>query len=208
VRREHQTDTGVVVSYPVTFSVEYQERRSRLSTFFRILLCIPIFIWLALWAILTYITVIIAWFVIVITGRYPTALYNFNAGFLTVATQATGYSMLLCDGYPPFAPGDGNYPIQMGFDGPLPKYSRLLTFFRFILAIPIMIIRYVLTFLMEIAALFGWFVIVITGRCPRGLFDMMVLAGSYIARSDAYLLLLTQTYPPFQDETTRTAGIA
>jgi Domain of unknown function (DUF4389) len=196
------------VSYPVTFNVEYQERRSRLTTFFRILLAIPLFIWLALWGILTYITVVIAWFAIVITGHYPTGLYNFNAGFLKVATQATGYSMLLCDGYPPFTPDNSAYPIQMDFEGPLPKYSRLLTFFRFILAIPILIIRYVLTFLMEIAAFFGWFVIVITGKCPRGLFDMMVLAGSYIARSDAYLLLLTETYPPFQDETTRAAGIA
>ena len=40
---------------------------------------------------------------------------------------------------------------------------------------------------------------------PRGLFDLMVLANSYTARSDAYLYLLTETYPPFQDDTTRTA---
>jgi hypothetical protein len=42
---------------------------------------------------------------------------------------------------------------------------------------------------------------------PRGLFDVMVLANSYIARSDAYLFLLTETYPPFQDEMTRAAGL-
>jgi hypothetical protein len=35
----------------------------------------------------------------------------------------------------------------------------------------------------------------------------MVLANSYMARSDAYLFLLTETYPPFQDEITRSAGI-
>ena len=35
----------------------------------------------------------------------------------------------------------------------------------------------------------------------------MVLANSYIARSDAYLFLLTETYPPIQDEQTRTAGM-
>jgi hypothetical protein len=33
-----------------------------------------------------------------------------------------------------------------------------------------------------------------------------VLANSYTARSDAYLYLLTETYPPFQDQQTRTAG--
>jgi hypothetical protein len=36
----------------------------------------------------------------------------------------------------------------------------------------------------------------------------MVLANSYMARSDAYILLLSETYPPFQDEHTRAAGIA
>jgi hypothetical protein len=46
----------------------------------------------------------------------------------------------------------------------------------------------------------------VTGKMPRGLFDLMVLANSYTARSDAYLFLLTETYPPFQDEQTRAAG--
>ena len=49
--------------------------------------------------------------------------------------------------------------------------------------------------------------ILITGKLPRGLFDLMVLANSYTARSDAYLYLLTETYPPFQDEQTRAAGL-
>lgn len=62
--------------------------------------------------------------------------------------------------------------------------------------------------LLEIAAVAAWFVIVVTGKLPRGLFDVMVLANSYTARSDAYLFLLTETYPPFQDEHTRSAGTA
>ena len=54
--------------------------------------------------------------------------------------------------------------------------------------------------LLEIGAFAAWFVILITGKMPRGLFDLMVLANSYTARSDAYLYLLTETYPPFQDD--------
>ena len=91
---------------------------------------------------------------------------------------------------------------------PLAEYSRLKTGFRFILAIPIVILRYVIGLLLEVAAVAAWFVILITGRLPRGLFDVMVLANSYIARSDAYLFLLTETYPPFQDQETRSAGLA
>ena len=96
----------------------------------------------------------------------------------------------------------------MHFAGPLERYSRLKTFFRVILAIPILILRYVMSLLLEVGAVAAWFVILVTGKMPRGLFDLMVLANSYTARSDAYLLLLTETYPPFQDEQTRAAGIA
>ena len=99
-------------------------------------------------------------------------------------------------------------PTRCGcsFDGPLERYSRLKTRFRIILAIPILVVRYVMQLMLEIGAIGAWFVIVVTGGMPRGLFDLMVLANSYIARSDAYLMLLTETYPPFQDEQTRSAG--
>jgi hypothetical protein len=40
-------------------------------------------------------------------------------------------------------------------------------------------------------------VIVITGRHPRGLFDVMKFALVYEARAGAYHLLVTETYPPF-----------
>jgi len=75
----------------------------------------------------------------------------------------------------------------------LVRYSRLKTLFRIILAIPIAIVRYVMGLLLEVGAVAAWIVIVITGTMPRGLFDMMVLANSYTARSDAYLWLLTET---------------
>lgn len=115
---------------------------------------------------------------------------------------------LLCDPYPPFGGSDDpSYPVRMHFAGSLPRYSRLKTFFRGILAIPIWILRYAINLLFEIGSVAAWFVIVIMGRLPRGLFDVMVLANSYTARSDAYLFLLTETYPPFQDDDTRSAGL-
>jgi len=87
------------------------------------------------------------------------------------------------------------------------RHRGLKTSFRYILAIPIVIVRYATNLLLEIGAIGAWFVILITGKLPRGLFDVMVLANSYTARSDAYLFLLTETYPPFQDEHTRSAGL-
>jgi hypothetical protein len=197
------------VSYPVTFEADYVERRSRLTTFFRLILAIPVAIVLYVFGIVAWFGVVIAWFAIIITGRYPKGLYDFVADFTRFLARVTAYSVLLTDVYPPFnGSHDASYPVRMEFAGPLERYSRLKTLFRVILAIPIVILRYVVNLLLEIGAFASWIVIVITGKMPRGLFDVMVLANSYTARSDAYLFLLTETYPPFQDENTRTAGIA
>jgi hypothetical protein len=195
------------VSYPVSFHADYVEQRSRLTAFFRLILVIPVAIWLYLYAIAAGIAIVIAWFAIVITGRYPAGLYDFVAGFTRFQVRVMAYAALLCDPYPPFGGAEvPEYPVRMEFAGPLEQYSRLKTFFRMIIAIPLLFLRYVMGLLLEVGAVGAWFVIVITGKMPRGLFDLMVLANSYTARSDAYIYLLTETYPPFQDEETRAAG--
>ena len=195
------------MSYPVTFEADFAEQRNRLTTFFRLLLAIPVAIVLYVFGIVAFVAIVIAWFAIVITGRYPQGLYRFVADFNRFIARVTAYTVLLTDSYPPFSgSADPDYPVRMQFAGPLEGYSRLKTFFRGILAIPIVVMRYVMGLLLEIGAIAAWFVILVTGKMPRGLFDLMVLANSYTARSDAYLYLLTETYPPFQDDTTRTAG--
>jgi hypothetical protein len=195
------------MSYPVTFEADYVERRNRLTAFFRLILAIPVAIWLYIYAIVAAIAIVIAWFAIVFTARYPRGLYDFVAGYTRFLTRVTAYAALLCDPYPAFGGSDDPaYPVRLEFVGPLEQYSRMKTLFRIILAIPIVIVRYVMGLMLEIGAVAAWFVILVTGRMPRGLFDLMVLANSYTARSDAYLYLLTETYPPFQDEQTRAAG--
>ena len=183
------------MSYPVTFEADYVERRSRLTTFFRLILAIPLAIWLYVYAILAYIGIVIAWFAILITGTYPQGLYDFVTGFTRFLARFTAYTVLLCDPYPSFGGSDDPaYPVRMQFER-LESYSRLKTLFRIILAIPILVLRYVMNLLLEIGAIAAWIVIVITGKMPRGLFDLMVLANSYMARSDAYIYLLSETPP-------------
>jgi hypothetical protein len=188
------------VPYPVRFEADYAERRSRLTVFFRLILVIPLAIAVFVYGIVASIAVIIAWFAIVITARYPDALYEFMAGYTRFITRVGGYALLLCDPYPRFsAAGDPGYPIRLEFADPLERYSRWKTFFRFILAIPILFLRYLLSVLVNIGAVAAWFVIVIMGHLPRGLFELMAWCVSYIARSDAYVFLLTETYPPFEE---------
>lgn len=196
------------MSYPVVFEADYAERRSRARTFFRGLLAIPLLFWAYLYGAAAGIAVLFAWVAIIFTGHYPEGLYRFVSGFVRYFTRVVAFYLLLTDEYPAFGgEADNNYPVRVHFDGPLPKYSRAKTFFRGLLEIPIALLRNALAALVGLGAVAAWFVIIITGRLPRGLFDLMVLGQSYTARSDAYLYLLTETYPPFQDEQTRTAGV-
>jgi Domain of unknown function (DUF4389) len=196
------------VSYPVTFEADYSEHRNRLTALVRLILAIPLFIWGYIYSIVAWLIIVVAWFAIVVTGRYPEGMYDFVANFTRFYTRVLGYTALMCDAYPSFGGGDDpDYPVRVSFEGPLEHYSRVKTLFRVILAIPIVIVRYVIGLLLEVGAIAAWFVILVTGKLPRGLFDLMVLANSFTTRSDAYLFLLTETYPPFQDEDTRAAGV-
>src|ERR1039458_9338622 len=156
-----------LMSYPVAFEADYAERRNRLTAFFRLILAIPVAIVLYVYAILATIAIVIAWFAIVFTARYPRGLYDFVAGYLRMLTRVTAYAALLCDPYPPFwgAP-DASYPVRMEFAGPLERYSRLKTFFRFILAIPLLFVRYVMGLLHEVGAVGAWVGIVASGNMP------------------------------------------
>lgn len=189
-------------TYPVVFAADYLARRSRLSVFFRLILLIPLWIVLFVYGVIAEIVVVISWFAIVVTARYPQALFDFMAGFTRYVTRITAFGALLCDRYPPlWGTPDPGYPIRLEFAGPLDPYSRAKTFFRLILAIPLIILRWAIGLLLELMSVVAWFVIVISGRMPRGMFDVMAWATSYVARSDTYLFLLTETYPPLQGET-------
>ena len=66
------------MAYPVTLTVEYPERLSRLTTFFRIILLIPQVIVFAFVSIAAYVIMFLSWWAILFTGRYPEVFLNGN----------------------------------------------------------------------------------------------------------------------------------
>jgi Domain of unknown function (DUF4389) len=66
-------------------------------------LAIPHYIVLFFLGIGAVVAVIVAWFVIVFTGRYPESLFRYVVGVLRWSNRVTGYAFLLVtDTYPPF----------------------------------------------------------------------------------------------------------
>ena len=101
-------------NYPVTYTQSPPEQRSRLTVFFRFLLVIPHAIVACFYGIAAFVAVVVAWFAIVFTGRWPAALYDFAAGFLRFIGRMTAYMYLVVDVYPPFDGGEHpEYPVQL-----------------------------------------------------------------------------------------------
>jgi hypothetical protein len=187
--------------YPVTYKQQPPEKRDRLTIFFRWILAIPHYIWSFFYGIATFFVAFIAWFAIVITGRWPRGLYDFVAGYLRYYGRLTAYVSLIVDTYPPFDGAEHpEYPVQISVAPPKETYSRLKAFFRFILAIPIFIVQYVLTIWLFLLSVAIWFVGVFAGRTSPGLMELTRMPMAYYVRSTAYFNLITEDWPPFEPD--------
>jgi hypothetical protein len=182
-------------THPVTLRVTDDLRRTRLTVAFRIILYIPHLIWLALWGIAAFFAVIGLWFGALFTGRPPEGLHRFVTRYLRYTTHTSAYISLLADPYPGFM-GDTEYPIDLEVAPPGPQ-SRLVTAFRLILAIPALIVQYILGILTNVLALIAWFIALFTAKVPEGLRNLGLFCLRFSIQTSAYISILTERYPSF-----------
>ena len=90
--------------YPASIEIlEPLGPRDRLSIALRLIYVIPHVIVL-LFVILAWgFTTIAAWFVILFTGAYPKALFDFGVGAMRWRLRVEAYMLLMVDDYPPFS---------------------------------------------------------------------------------------------------------
>jgi hypothetical protein len=91
----------------VHLEIDYPNVRQDLNRWLPLVkwfLAIPHFITLAVLGIAAVFVVAIAWFAILLTGRYPKGLFDFVVGVGRWARRVQAYAFLLVtDGYPPFS---------------------------------------------------------------------------------------------------------
>ena len=208
--------------YPVALSGELDEKLSRWLWLVKWILAIPHYIVLAfLWLAVLALTVI-AFFAILITGRYPRGIFDFNVGVFRWTWRVAFYSYgaLGTDRYPPFTLDDvADYPARLEIDYPESLSRGLVLVKWWLLAIPHYIIVGLLvgggsyaasrvddwvwsigfeTGLIGILVLVAGFSLLFTTRYPRGLFDFILGLDRWVARVAGYVLLMRDEYPPFR----------
>jgi hypothetical protein len=180
--------------HPVRIVADDDVAQSRLTVFFRLLLAIPHFIFLLLWSVAAFFAVVVAWFAALVTGRVPASLHRFLAAFVRYGAHVVAYAFLLGRRFPGFTGKAGTYEVDLELPGAEPQ-SRWKTLFRLFLAIPALILAGALSGALLVAAFFGWFYALATGRMPRGLRSLGISCLRYSAQTYAYLLLVTDRYP-------------
>jgi hypothetical protein len=150
----------------VEVEVDFAERRSRLTALVRVILWIPLAILGFVWVLLAELVALVAWFVIVVAGRYPEGWWAFCAGLVRFSVRAAGYLFLAVDPYPPFDGGEHpEYPVRVALAHQA-RYSRFTTLLRIIYIVPAYLVVALLGVGMYLVAPLSWLSIVIAGRLP------------------------------------------
>jgi hypothetical protein len=192
--------------YPATFTLDAPERVANWRPLVQWLLAIPHLVIVYVLRTVAEVLAVISWFAILFTGRLPGGLANFQAMYLRYELRTATYAGFLRDEYPPFAfatttadPGD-DARVRVEFVPELEGRNRLTTAFRIILAIPQLVVLIFLGIALFVVGLIGFFAVLFTGRWPVGLRSFVLGVGRWWLRVNAYLLLLTDRYPPFSLE--------
>ncbi|HET6999630.1 MAG TPA: DUF4389 domain-containing protein [Solirubrobacterales bacterium] len=184
--------------YPISYEADFNPEPNRWTTFFRLILAIPWFIVAIFWGILFLFTHLIAWVAIIILGRYPQWLYEFNAGVVRFSVRTSAWIYLQTDVWPPFSLSDDpSYPIRINIAPAAERQSRLKALFRWILALPVLLVLSYGTSYVQLAAAFvAWLTIVFRGYLPEGINNMLTFVNGFHARVLGYIAILTDDYPP------------
>jgi hypothetical protein len=204
-------------SYPVSFSVDYPERKlNRLSSFFRIFAVIPIAIVAALLpgaelagnaeaggagfsgavagASLVVLPLVL---MLLFRKKYPRWWYDWNLELMRFGNRIGVYVALMDDEYPST---DEQQAVHLDFAYPdAERLERGLPLVKWLLAIPHYIVLFFLYIGVFFAVIGAWFAILFTGRYPRGIFKFVEGTIRWHNRVVGYaLVLVTDAYPPFR----------
>ncbi len=187
--------------YPVSYEADYVKDRNRLTTFFRLIVAIPWLIVAFFFGLAALVVILVAWFALIILGRYPQGMYDFVGGFLRFSMRVNAFITLQTDAWPPFGFGEEPaYPVRVRIAPPAARQSRLKAFFRLILAIPLFVMSMIFSYLIQYVAIAAWVTIVFRGYQPAGIHNALAFTNGWIARANSYIYLMRDEYPPVGDE--------
>jgi len=200
--------------YPIQFDVDYPDRPlDRVTTFFRLILAVPIVIVLAtigessfdgdrgdgacFAGIASGILFVAPLLLIVFRQKYPRWWFDFNVAYLRFQNRVVAYLLLLRDEYPSTDEEQAVH-LHLPYPDVAADLNRWMPLVKWFLAIPHYMVLIFLDIGVVAATTLAWFAIVFSGCYPRRLFDFTVGVMRRHNRVIGYAFaLVTDEYPPF-----------
>jgi hypothetical protein len=193
----------VTPSYPVQFSVDYPDRRlGRLSSLFRPILFIPIAIVLVMvgggeWTV-SGVLFGASLLMILFRQKYPRWWFDWNLQLLKFQNRVFAYLFLMRDEYPSTDQEQAVH-LEIPYPNVQQDLNRWLPLVKWLLAIPHYVVLVFLYIAVVVVVIIVWFIILFTGRYPKGLFSFVEGTMRWTLRVIAYAFVLTtDRYPPFR----------
>jgi hypothetical protein len=199
---------------PTRLSIDYPDRQlNRTTTFFRLILAIPILIILGslfgapffweqgLWhwklpALPAFVVGPTA-LMIIFQQKYPDWWFDWNLNMAKFSTRVFSYLSLLTDVYPSTDDPQGVH-LDFHYPDPAEDLHRWKPLIKWFLAIPHYVVLFFLNTASTMAVIIAWFAILFTGRYPKKLFKFVVEVYHWNLRVIAYaFLFITDRYPAF-----------
>ena len=181
--------------------------RNRMSALFRIILVVPMAIFVASFAPTDLSTsnsnylsvgflILPTALAIVVRQIYPTYLLAFNKALLSLQTRVDAYVLLLTDEYPSIEEND---VVSVTFPEVDAKaLNRWLPLIKWFLAIPLYVVGVFYIVYLSLLTIAGWFSVLFTGNYPEKCAEGVVGTIAYWNRVIGYaFLMVTDEYPSF-----------
>jgi len=202
--------------YAARLEIDYTDQHDRVTTLFRLFTVIPIAIVIGVLTTGASQTVynqsgqvtrtsggiasglfLATLLMILFRRRYPRWWFDFALELARFSTRVGAYFALLTDQYPSTVE-EQSVHLQIDYPDVERDLNQWLPLVKWLLAIPHYVVLAVLSVVAFFAVVIAWFVILFTGRYPRGLFDFVVGVARWWLRVQGYAtLLVTDRYPPF-----------
>jgi hypothetical protein len=190
------------MNYGIKHQQEYSRGELLLRTFFGFFyIALPHGIVLIFVMLASAFINFLSFWALLFTAKYPQGLFNFQLN-----TQRWGLRVIarlnnLSDGYPAFGLSHSDANVLIDIEAP-EKSNRGTIVLRFFFGVFYVYLPHgiCLLFLGIAAALvkmIAFWVILITGKFPKGMHDFIVGVMRWGFRVNAYMTYLTDQYPPF-----------
>jgi hypothetical protein len=208
-------------SYPLQVEGHLDPALSRWVWLLKWFLVVPHLVVLAFLWVGYVLATVVAFVGILLTGRYPRTVFDYNVGVLRWTWRVAFYAYWAngTDRYPPFTLRNVDYPATLDIAAPGQLSRGLVLVKWWLLALPHYVIVGLFctgawwwatrlgpdnrvaaasSGLIDVLVLISVVTLTVTGTYPRGLFDRVMGLNRWVFRVLAYAGLMTDAYPPFR----------